>query len=115
MLLGVIANDFTGASDVANTLAKGIADREGLKTVQFLGIPSERAPSNCEAGVISLKSRFIPAREAVTPALAALAWLRGEGRRQFFFKYCSTFDWTLKAPSDRSEEALAGPWSTAPR
>ena len=57
MLLGVIADDFTGASDVANTLAQGLAGRGGLRTTQYLGLPGQRAESNVEAGVISLKSR----------------------------------------------------------
>ncbi|MGL5735461.1 MAG: four-carbon acid sugar kinase family protein, partial [Beijerinckiaceae bacterium] len=57
MLLGVIADDFTGASDIANTLTKGCDASGGLATVQFLGLPSGPAPAGCEAGVVSLKSR----------------------------------------------------------
>jgi len=94
MLLGVIADDFTGASDIANTLAKGGGGTAGLKTVQFLGLPGKPAPDHCEAGVVSLKSRSIPAAEAVAQSLAALDWLLAQGCRQIVFKYCSTFDST---------------------
>jgi uncharacterized protein YgbK (DUF1537 family) len=102
MLLGVIADDFTGASDIANTLAKG-----GLATVQFLGIPDRPAPADCEAGVVALKSRSIPAAEAVAQSLAALAWLRAQGCRQIVFKYCSTFDSTPQGNIGPVGEALA--------
>ena len=101
MLLGVIADDFTGASDVANTLAGG-----GLRTTQFLGVP-ERGDVDCEAGVIALKTRSIAAREAVAQSLAALAWLRQQGCRQFLFKYCSTFDSTPEGNIGPVAEALA--------
>ena len=82
MHIGVIADDFTGASDIANTLAKGWADGGGLRTTQFLGIPASPAPADCEAGVVSLKSRSIPAAEAVSQSLAALNGCkrRGVGR-----------------------------------
>src|SRR5450631_3168702 len=89
MLLGAIADDFTGASDLANTLAKG-----GMATRQFIGVPRSDAPDGCEAGVVALKTRSIPAPEAVRQSLAALDWLRAQGCRQFLFKYCSTFDST---------------------
>lgn len=89
MLLGVIADDFTGASDIANTLAKG-----GLSTVQFLGLPEAPSHSTCDAGVVALKSRSIPTAEAVEQSLRALHWLEAQGCRQFVFKYCSTFDST---------------------
>ena len=71
MLLGVIADDCTGASDIANTLAKGLEGEGGLRTAQFLGIPGGSAPAEVEAGVISLKSRSIPAAKAVRQSLAA--------------------------------------------
>jgi 3-dehydrotetronate 4-kinase len=89
MLLGVIADDFTGASDVANTLARG-----GMNTVQFIGVPGTAAPADCEAGVVALKTRSIAAGDAVGQSLAALDWLRAQGCRQYLFKYCSTFDST---------------------
>ncbi len=79
MLLGVIADDFTGASDIANTIAKGYGTTAGLSTTQFLGIPNEPAPGDCEAGVVALKTRSIPAAEAVAQSLQALSWLRKAG------------------------------------
>ena len=79
MLLGVIADDFTGASDIANTLAKGLPGEGGLRTAQFLGVPDHPAPPHIEAGVVALKSRSIAAADAVAQSLAALAWLQGAG------------------------------------
>jgi len=90
LLLGCIADDYTGASDLANTLVKS-----GLRTVQLIGLPTDDMPlSDVEAVVIALKSRSNPALEAVEQSLSALKWLQGQGARQFFFKYCSTFDST---------------------
>lgn len=107
MLLGVIADDFTGASDIANTLAKGLAGQGGLKTAQFLNVPRGKAPADIEAGVVALKSRSIPASEAVAQSLAALRWLREQGCRQIVFKYCSTFDSTPDGNIGPVAEALA--------
>lgn len=90
MLLGCIADDFTGATDLANTLT-----RQGMSTVVLLGVPRETlAAPDADGAVIALKSRSIPAPDAVRQSLAALDWLRASGARQFFFKYCSTFDST---------------------
>jgi uncharacterized protein YgbK (DUF1537 family) len=108
MLLGVIADDFTGASDIANTIAKGLPGQGGLRTAQFLGIPATPAPKNIECGVVALKSRSIPAREAVQQSLAALEWLLQQGCRQIIFKYCSTFDSTPEGNIGPVGEALAG-------
>lgn len=88
MLLGAIADDFTGASDLANTLT-----RAGMATTQFVGVPSGPA-GGCEAAVVALKTRSIAPDEAVRQSLEALAWLRAQGAEQIFFKYCSTFDST---------------------
>ncbi len=88
MLLGCIADDFTGATDLANTLT-----RRGMHTVQTIGIPKSAAPA-ADAVVVALKSRTIPAAEAVAQSLAACRWLKANGARQIFFKYCSTFDST---------------------
>jgi len=107
MLLGVIADDFTGASDIANTLAKGAAGSPGMAVTQYFGIPSKAAQLECEAGVISLKSRSIPATEAVELSLTALDWLLNQGCRQIVFKYCSTFDSTPKGNIGPVGEALA--------
>ena len=86
--LGAIADDLTGATDLANMLA-----RAGMRTLQTIGVPEPGQPvPDSEAVVVALKSRTIPAGEAVDRSLAALAWLRGAGVRQVLFKYCSTFD-----------------------
>jgi 3-dehydrotetronate 4-kinase len=89
-LLGAIADDLTGATDLCNTLV-----REGMRTVQTVGIPpADFAVPDADAIVVALKSRTIPAAEAVAQSLAALDWLSAAGARRFFFKYCSTFDST---------------------
>jgi len=91
MLLGCIGDDFTGSSDLANTLAK-----QGMRTVQYSGVPDKPADDNVAAGVVALKSRSIPAEEAIHQSLKALKWLQEQGCQQFFYKYCSTFDSTPK-------------------
>ncbi len=89
-ILGCIADDFTGATDLANMLVRG-----GLRTVQLLGVPEAGDPvPDVEAVVVALKSRTIEPAEAVSQSLATLSWLQAAGARQFFFKYCSTFDST---------------------
>lgn len=88
-LLGCIADDFTGATDLANMLVKS-----GMRTVQTIGVPAGDAALDADAIVVALKSRTIPAADAVAQSLAAYEWLRAQGCRQFFFKYCSTFDST---------------------
>src|SRR4051794_10628309 len=89
-LLGCIADDFTGATDLASMLV-----RNGMRTVQVIGVPAAgEPPPDADAIVVALKSRTIPAGDAVRQSLAALAWLQGAGCGQFFFKYCSTFDST---------------------
>ena len=101
MLLGCIADDFTGASDLANTLS-----RNGMATVQFVGVPQGATAISCDAGVIALKSRSISPAEAVDSSLRALAWLRVQGCTQIFFKYCSTFDSTPAGNIGPVAEAL---------
>jgi 3-dehydrotetronate 4-kinase len=86
-LLGCIADDFTGATDLANMLV-----RNGMRTVQTIGVPGSSERIEADALVVALKSRTIPAAQAVAQSQKALAWLRAQGCRQFFFKYCSTFD-----------------------
>ncbi len=88
MILGVIADDFTGATDVASMLV-----RAGMPTVQVLGVPEGDLPAT-DAVVIALKTRTMPAAEAVAQSLAAMRALRAAGARQIYFKYCSTFDST---------------------
>ncbi|XWN24878.1 MAG: four-carbon acid sugar kinase family protein [Roseibium sp.] len=102
MLLGCIGDDFTGSSDLANTLAKG-----GMRTVQYTGIPDAPAGDDVQAGVVALKSRSIDPGKAVAQSLAALDWLRNQGCSQFFFKYCSTFDSTAEGNIGPVADALA--------
>jgi uncharacterized protein YgbK (DUF1537 family) len=107
MLIGVIADDFTGASDIANTLAKGWGDSPPLQVVQYMGVPDGPAEPLVQAGVVALKSRSIPAGEAVAQSLAALDWLMAQGCRQVVFKYCSTFDSTPQGNIGQVALALA--------
>jgi 3-dehydrotetronate 4-kinase len=102
-LLGCIADDFTGATDLANMLVRG-----GMRTVQSIGIPSREVAAGLDADaiVIALKSRTTPAAEAVAESLAALDWLRAQGCEQIFFKYCSTFDSTAAGNIGQVSEAL---------
>jgi uncharacterized protein YgbK (DUF1537 family) len=90
LALGCIADDYTGASDLANTLT-----RCGLRTVQTIGVPSDdlKLPE-VDAVVVSLKSRSIEASQAVAKSRAAEKWLRGRGASHLLFKICSTFDST---------------------
>ncbi|MDR5781949.1 four-carbon acid sugar kinase family protein [Caballeronia sp. LZ065] len=88
-VLGCIADDFTGATDLASTLV-----RRGMRTIQTIGVPASAVVEDVDALVVALKSRTIDAQDAVAQSLAALDWLRAQGCRQFFFKYCSTFDST---------------------
>lgn len=108
MLIGVIADDFTGASDIANTLAKGHGDSPALHVVQYLGVPRDPAVPGVQAGVVALKSRSSPAGEAVAQSLAALDWLLAQGCGQILFKYCSTFDSTPQGNIGPVAMALAG-------
>jgi uncharacterized protein YgbK (DUF1537 family) len=90
LALGCIADDYTGASDLANTLT-----RCGLRTVQTIGVPSDDlALPDVDAVVVSLKSRSIEAGLAVSRSRAAEKWLRGRGADHVLFKICSTFDST---------------------
>ncbi|MCC6870143.1 MAG: four-carbon acid sugar kinase family protein [Burkholderiales bacterium] len=99
--LGCIADDFTGATDLANNLV-----RAGMRVVQTIGVPAETPTAEVDAVVIALKSRTIPASEAVAQSLAALTWLRRHGARQIYFKYCSTFDSTPAGNIGPVTEAL---------
>jgi len=90
LALGCIADDYTGASDLANTLT-----RQGLRTVQTIGVPADDlALPEVDAVVVSLKSRSIEAGQAVTKSRAAEKWLRSRGADHVLFKICSTFDST---------------------
>ena len=100
MLLGCIADDFTGATDLANNLTRG-----GLRTVQTVGVPREPLRKDVDAVVVALKSRTIPAA-AVAQSLAALKWLQLYDFKQLYFKYCSTFDSTPAGNIGPVTEAL---------
>ncbi|MGQ3301007.1 3-oxo-tetronate kinase [Reyranella sp.] len=89
-ILGVIADDFTGATDIAGMLVKG-----GMRTIQTIGVPAKGTiPDDVDAVVVALKTRSIPAADAVAQSLDALKALQAAGCVRFFFKYCSTFDST---------------------
>lgn len=112
-ILGCIADDFTGATDLANTLT-----RQGMCTVVLLGVPrADLALPEADAIIVALKSRSIPAAEAIELSLAALDWLKHAGARQFYFKYCSTFDSTpagnIGPVADALLEALHEPFTVA--
>jgi len=89
LILGCIADDFTGATDLA-----GILVDRGVATVVLPGVPTGTAPVGAQAAVVALKSRTAPADVAVRESVAALRWLRSQGCQRFYFKYCSTFDST---------------------
>ncbi len=109
MKIGVIADDFTGATDIASFMVQG-----GLATVQVVGIPSgaedkwaqlaEVQTADCV--VVSLKSRSCRAQEAVNLSLAAQKWLDKLGAEYIYFKYCSTFDSTADGNIGPVLEAL---------
>ncbi|MBL4767525.1 MAG: four-carbon acid sugar kinase family protein [Rhodobacteraceae bacterium] len=102
MLLGCIGDDFTGSSDLANTLSK-----QGMRTVLYTGVPDIPAAADVEAGVVALKSRSIDPEDAVRQSLVALEWLQAQGCEQIFFKYCSTFDSTPQGNIGPVADALA--------
>ena len=102
--LGCIADDYTGASDLANTLT-----RAGLRTVQTIGVPpGDLSLPEVDAVVVSLKSRSIEATDAVLRSQAAEKWLRGRGAAHLLFKICSTFDSTDKGNIGPVMDALRG-------
>ncbi|WP_328430259.1 3-oxo-tetronate kinase [Streptomyces sp. NBC_00443] len=102
--LGCLADDFTGATDLANNLV-----RAGMRVVQLIDVPEDRTDAqaiDADAVVIALKSRTTPASDAVDASLRALAWLRSAGAEQIYFKYCSTFDSTPAGNIGPVTEAL---------
>ncbi|WP_437419270.1 3-oxo-tetronate kinase [Stutzerimonas chloritidismutans] len=101
LLLGCIADDFTGGTDLASMLVRG-----GMRTIQVIGVPEGPIPADVDAVVVALKSRTQPKDQAVQESLAALEWLRAAGCRQFFFKYCSTFDSTAEGNIGPVADAL---------
>ncbi len=104
MLIGCIADDLTGATDLGVTLA-----REGLSVTQVNGVPDAALEIPAvDAVVVALKSRTNPPDEAIAWSLAALDWLRARGAERIYFKYCSTFDSTPRGNIGPVTEALAG-------
>ena len=100
-VLGCIADDFTGATDLAGLLA-----RSGVRVSLHMGVPSEPPTDTAAFEVIALKSRTAPVAEAVAETRAALAWLKAAGATRFFWKYCSTFDSTPEGNIGPVAEAL---------
>jgi 3-dehydrotetronate 4-kinase len=101
IFLGCIADDFTGATDLANNLV-----RAGMRVVQTIGAPTDPLNTEVDAVVVALKSRTIASAEAIAQSLEALAWLQAQGAQQIFFKYCSTFDSTAQGNIGPVTEAL---------
>ena len=101
ILLGCIADDFTGASDLANNLV-----RAGMRVVQTIGVPTSPLSAEVDAVVVALKSRTIAPQEAIAQSLAALTWLQAQGAQQIYFKYCSTFDSTAQGNIGPVTDAL---------
>ncbi|MDM0091049.1 MULTISPECIES: 3-oxo-tetronate kinase [unclassified Variovorax] len=106
--LGCIADDFTGATDLANNLV-----RAGMRVVQVIGVPEGPLAVEVDAVVVALKSRTIPAQQAIDQSLAALRWLQAQGAQQIYFKYCSTFDSTAAGNIGPVTEALMDALDTA--
>ncbi len=99
--LGCIADDFTGATDLANNLV-----RAGMRVVQTIGVPETPLDAEVDAVVVSLKSRTIDPAEAATESVRALKWLQDQGASQIYFKYCSTFDSTAQGNIGPVTDAL---------
>jgi 3-dehydrotetronate 4-kinase len=101
LFLGCIADDFTGATDLANNLV-----RAGMRVVQVIGVPEGPLDAEADAVVVTLKSRTVPPDEAIRASLSALRWLRANDAQQIYFKYCSTFDSTAQGNIGPVTEAL---------
>ncbi|WP_296420398.1 3-oxo-tetronate kinase [Pseudooctadecabacter sp.] len=100
-VLGCIADDFTGATDLAGLLA-----RSGAKVSLRIGVPTEAPKDTAAFEVIALKTRTAPVADAVAETRAAYAWLKAAGAERFFWKYCSTFDSTSEGNIGPVAEAL---------
>ncbi|WPG37602.1 3-oxo-tetronate kinase [Variovorax sp. EBFNA2] len=101
LVLGCIADDFTGATDLANNLV-----RAGMRVVQTIGVPAGPLDADVDAVVVALKSRTIAPADAIAQSLDALRWLQAQGAQQIYFKYCSTFDSTAQGNIGPVTEAL---------
>ena len=98
---GAIADDFTGATDLAGLLA-----RSGVEVSVRIGVPQEPPENTAPLEIIALKCRTAPVNEAVAETLAALVWLQAASAQRFFWKYCSTFDSTPQGNIGPVAEAL---------
>ena len=107
LFLGVVADDFTGASDAASFLVQA-----GVRTVMFSGVPEvlPELEKDTAAVVVAMKTRTIPAEEAVKEMLAAFRWLKEIGAKQLYFKYCATFDSTAKGNIGPVADAVLEEW-----
>jgi 3-dehydrotetronate 4-kinase len=114
-MLGCIADDFTGATDIGALLT-----RSGLRVALIIGVPVDHAvPPDVDAIVVALKSRTIEPELAVEQSLAAARWLKAAGADTLYFKYCSTFDSTdrgsigvrIISSSIRHFRKMAGPFT----
>ncbi|MEO1695517.1 MAG: four-carbon acid sugar kinase family protein, partial [Pseudomonadota bacterium] len=102
MLLGCIADDITGATDLALMLS-----RSGMRTIQVMGVPDDSVPfDDYDAVVVALKSRTIAPDDAIAMSCKTLDALQANGARQMFFKYCSTFDSTSEGNIGPVADAL---------
>ena len=101
LVLGCIADDFTGATDLANNLV-----RAGMRVVQTIGVPAGPLDADVDAVVVALKSRTIAPVEAIDQSLDAWRWLQAQDVQQVYFKYCSTFDSTPRGNIGPVTEAL---------
>jgi len=106
-VLGCIADDFTGATDLAGLLA-----RSGVQVSLRIGVPAAPPTSTAAFEVIALKSRTAPVNDAIAEARAALKWLQASGATRFFWKYCSTFDSTAEGNIGPVAEALMADLNT---
>jgi uncharacterized protein YgbK (DUF1537 family) len=102
LLLGAVADDVTGATDLGSTLSQN-----GMDVVVVLGSPAgDEAPQEADAVIVALKTRTAPVEQAVAESGEAARWLLARGVRQLFFKYCSTFDSTEAGNIGPVAEAL---------
>ena len=109
LCLGCIADDFTGATDLANNLV-----RAGMRVVQVIGVPADSLETKADAVVVALKTRTVASADAAAQSLAASRWLRDQGALQIYFKYCSTFDSTPEGNIGPVTEALMDSLSDLP-
>ena len=107
-VLGCIADDFTGATDLAGLLA-----RSGMRISLHIGVPTQPPSETSPFEIIALKSRAANVSEAVAETRAALDWLQRAGAQRFFWKYCSTFDSTMEGNIGPVAEALMNDLGTA--